>query len=77
MRNNMKVVGIIGLKMSEFRDWCNARKLKRKTDKVYYDIYANIEYVYIGDFRDIDGRQFDEVIDLDRFRQDLNGDERG
>ena len=68
----MKTIGIIGIKIAEFKDWCKTRQYKRTArEKEYYDVYNDTHYIYIGNWMDSTGRQFDEVIDLDRFRQDL------
>ena len=68
----MKTIGIIGIKIAEFKDWCKTRQFKRTArEKEYYDIYNDTRYIYIDNCMDYIGRQFDEIIDLDHNRLDL------
>ena len=68
----MKTIGIIGIKIAVFKDWCRTRQFKRTArEKEYYDIYNDTKYIYIDNCMDYIGRQFDEIIDLDHSRLDL------
>lgn len=68
----MKTIGIIGMSLKDFTDWCKIRKYKKIRPDRYLDEQNNDEYIHLPDNPfSVIGRSFDEIIDYNFLRLDL------
>lgn len=63
------IIGVIGLKEKDFEELFN-KKDYTKCRNCFKDKHGN-EFLYVNDYANVAGRQFDKILDLDQQRIDI------